>query len=136
MAQDNAIDAQAETTSDAQAATSSDAQAATSSDVPGPNPKTIRVLLVVTIGLGVLLVVGAAVVIGTVIKRLNNPETIPQKPGFGEVEISIPAEAELVGVENGDARIVLRLKDEKGPLLILLDPRKGEEKGRVRLQKE
>ena len=125
MSQDNPIGGQAETSSDMPA-----------SDIQGPNPKTVRVLLIVTIGLGVLLVVGAAVVIGTVIKRLNNPETIPQKPGFGQSEISIPAGAELMGVENGDARIVLRLKDEDGPLLILLDPRKGTEKGRVRLNRE
>lgn len=125
MSQDNPIGGQAETSSDVPA-----------SDIQGPNPKTVRVLLIVTIGLGVLLVVGAAVVIGTVIKRLNNPETIPQKPGFGQSEISIPAGAELMGVENGDARIVLRLKDEDGPLLILLDPRKGTEKGRVRLNRE
>ena len=125
MSQDSPIDGQAETTSDVPP-----------SDIQGPNPKTVRVLLIVTIGLGVLLVVGAAVVIGTVIKRLNNPETIPQKPGFGQTEISIPAGAELVGVQNGDARIVLRLKDEDGPLLILLDPRKGTEKGRVRLKKD
>lgn len=125
MSQDNPIEGQAETSSDVPA-----------SDIQGPNPKTVRVLLIVTIGLGVLLVVGAAVVIGTVIKRLNNPETIPQKPGFGQSEISIPAGAELMGVENGDARIVLRLKDKDGPLLILLDPRKGTEKGRVRLNRE
>lgn len=125
MSQDSRIEGQAETTSDVPP-----------SDIQGPNPKTVRVLLIVTIGLGVLLVVGAAVVIGTVIKRLNNPETIPQKPGFGQTEISIPAGAELVGVENGDARIVLRLKDDNGPLLILLDPRKGTERGRVRLKAE
>ena len=125
MSQDSPIEGQAETTSDVPP-----------SDIQGPNPKTVRVLLIVTIGLGVLLVVGAAVVIGTVIKRLNNPETIPQKPGFGQTEISIPAGAELVGVENGDARIVLRLKDDNGPLLILLDPRKGTERGRVRLKAE
>ena len=125
MSQDSANESQAETTSDVSA-----------SDVPGPNPKTVRVLLIVTIGLGVLLVIGAAVVIGTVIKRLNNPESIPQKPGFGQTEISIPADAKLMAVENGDARIVLRLQDEEGPLLILLDPRKGIEKGRVRLRAE
>ena len=121
MSQDSAIDSQAETTSDVP---------------PGPNPKTVRVLLIVTIGLGVLLVIGAAVVIGTVIKRLNNPESIPVKPGFGETEISIPADAKLLHVDNGDARIVLRLEDAQGPLLILLDPRKGLEKGRVRLQRD
>lgn len=107
-----------------------------SEDIPQPNSRYVRTLLVVVIGLGVLLVVGAIVVIGTVIKRLNNPETIPQKPGFGQTEISIPADAKLRGVENGDARIVLQLEDEDGTLLILLDPRKGEEKGRVRLTEE
>ena len=126
MAQDNAIAGEAETTSDMPP----------SDTPPGPNPKTVRVLLIVTIGLGVLLVVGAAVVIGTVIKRLNNPETIPQKPGFGVTEISMPADAQLVGVENGDTRIIVKLKTSKGPLLILLDPRKGTEKGRIRLKAE
>ena len=59
----------------------------------GRTRKRCACCFIVTIGLGVLLVVGAAVVIGTVIKRLNNPETIPQKPGFGQSEISIPAGA-------------------------------------------
>ncbi len=117
--------------------TGNPAAAETSSEeIPQPNSRYVRTLLVVVIGLGVLMVVGAVVVIGTVLSRLNNPETIPVKPGFGETRISIPADAELVSVENGDARIVLRLKDDKGPLLILLDPRKGVEKGRVRLNKE
>ena len=117
--------------------TGNQAAAETSSEeIPQPNSRYVRTLLVVVIGLGVLMVGGAIVVIGTVLSRLNNPETIPVKPGFGETEISIPAEAELVGVENGDARIVLRLKDNNGPLLILLDPRKGFEKGRVRLREE
>ena len=107
-----------------------------SEEIPQPNSRYVRTLLVVVIGLGVLMVGGAIVVIGTVLSRLNNSETIPVKPGFGETEISIPAGAELVGVENGDARIVLRLKYNKGPLLILLDPRKGLGNGRVRLREE
>ncbi|MDA8523834.1 DUF6476 family protein [Alphaproteobacteria bacterium] len=117
--------------------TGNQAAAETSSEeIPQPNSRYVRTLLVVVIGLGVLMVGGAIVVIGTVLSRLNNPETIPVKPGFGETEISIPAGAELVGLENGDARIVLSLKDNNGPLLILLDPRKGLEKGRVRLREE
>lgn len=123
MSQDSAIGSQAETQN--------------GGDTPqGPNPRTVRALLIVTIGLGVLLVVGAAVVIGTVIKRLNNPETIPQKPGFGTTEISIPDDAQLLSVENGDARIVLQMRDGQGAFLVLLDPRKGTERGRIRLIRE
>ena len=117
--------------------TGNQAAAETSSEeIPQPNGRYGRTLLVVVIGLGVLMVGGAIVVIGTVLSRLNNPETIPVKPGFGETEISIPAGAELVGVENGDARIVLRLKDNTGPLLIFLAPRQGLAKGRVRPREE
>ena len=120
MTQDTGIHAEAETTSETIAS--------------GSNPTYVRVLLITVIGLGVLMVVGAAVVIGTVIKRINNPETIPQKSGFFETQISLPAGAQLVDIENGDTRIVLRLRDAQGPLLILLDPRKGTEKGRIRLK--
>ena len=102
-------------------------------DIPQLNSRYVRTLLVVVIGLGVLLVVGAIVVIGLVIKRFDNPETVPVEAGFGETEMSIPASGQLLGVENGDTRIIVKLKTEDGPLLILLDPRKGEETGRVRL---
>ena len=121
MAQDTGIQPEAETTSDASEA------------IGGPNPTYVRILLITVIGLGVLMVVGAAVVIGTVIKRLNNPDSIPQKPGFGETQIEIPYASQLVDVENGETRIIVKLKTNDGPLLILLDPKKGTEKGRIRL---
>ena len=110
-------------------------QAETEADgLPQPNPRYVKTLLIVCIGLGVLLVVGAAVVVGTVIKRVNNPESVPQKPGFGTSEIAIPFGAQLVDIENGDSRIIVKLKHRDGPLMILLDPRNGKEKGRIRLR--
>jgi hypothetical protein len=122
MTQDTHLNADGDTTSEA---------------VPdGPSPRYVRGLLVVVIGLGLVLLGGAAIVVGTIIKRMNNPDAIPTKPGFGEVEISVPADGELMSVQNGDNRIILHLRDDQGNLLILLDPRKGEEKGRIRLQKD
>ena len=100
----------------------------------GPSPRYVRGLLVVVIGLGLVLLGGAATLVGTIIKRMNNPDAIPTKPGFGEVEISVPAKGELITVQNGDNRIILHMRDDEGNLLILLDPRKGEEKGRIRLK--
>ena len=117
--------------------TGNQAAAETSSEeMPQANSRYVKTLLVVVIGLGVLLVVGAVVVISTIISRISNPETVPRKTGFGQTEIAIPVDAELIDVENGATRIVLRLRDEKGPLLIMLDPRKGVETGRVRLQEQ
>ena len=97
-----------------------------------PNPRYVRILLVTVILLGVLLVGGAAVVISTVIARLSAPEA-PAAPDFGTMTINIPEGARLIDVDNGAARIILRLEDKDGPLLLLLDPRKGHETGRIRL---
>lgn len=97
-----------------------------------PNPRYVRILLVTVILLGVLLVGGAAVVISTVIARLSAPEA-PAAPDFGTMTINIPKGARLIDVDNGAARIILRLEDKDGPLLLLLDPRKGHETGRIRL---
>ena len=123
MSQDTGIQQPAETPSDADGP-------------PQPNPTYVRILLITVIGLGILMVVGAAVVIGTVIKRVNNPEAGPQKPGFGETVIAIPQASQLVDVENGETRIIVKLKTKDGPLLILLDPRKGTEKGRIQLKSQ
>jgi len=101
-------------------------------EIAPPNPRYVRILLVTVILLGVLLVGGAAVVISTVIARLSAPEA-PVTRDFEVSEIAIPEGARLVSVENGDARIVLHVEDKQGMLLILIDPRKGQEKGRVRL---
>ena len=111
-----------------------EAENASEEAIAQPSARYVRVLLIVVIGLGVLMVGGAAVVIGTVIKRVSNPEAVPVKPGFGETEISIPLDSQVIGVDNGDTRIIVKLQDGDGPLLILLDPRKGEEKGRIRLR--
>ena len=116
--------------------TGNQAAAETSSDeIPAPNPRYVRGLLVVVIVLGVLLVGGAAVVISTVIARLSQPEAAMPRD-FGTYSISIPSGARLVSVENGASRVILRLEDNQGALLIMLDPRKGVETGRVRLQEQ
>ena len=99
-----------------------------------PSPRYVRGLLVVVIGLGLVLLGGAAVVVGTIIKRMNNPDSQASKPGFGMTEIPVPAAGKIIGIENGVSRVIVHMRDDQGTLLILLDPRKGEEKGRVRLR--
>ena len=106
-----------------------------SEDIAAPNPRYVRILLITVILLGFLLAGGAAVVISTVIARLSAPEG-PMARDFELSEIVIPAGARLVEVGNGATRIVLHLEDKGGPLLVLLDPRKGKETGRVRLIEE
>ncbi len=108
----------------------------TEADAPKQSSHYVRIMLVVVIVLGVLLVAGAGVVISTVIKRVSNPDAIITKQGFGETTLHVPAGAQLLGVENGDTRLVLHLKDADGTFLILIDPRKGEETGRIRVRSQ
>ncbi len=96
----------------------------------------VRTLLIVVITLGVILLVGMAIVVGTIIKRVSNPETnVPVKPGFGETQIQLPVGSKIDDVIATDGFIVVRVRDALGNLLILLDPRRGEERGRVRLNR-
>ena len=99
----------------------------------------VRTLLIVVITLGLILLGGAAIVIGTIIKRVSDSEgNVPVKPGFGETQIELPAGSVLDEVIAADGRLILRLRDkaEGGHTLILLDPRRGEERGRIRLKQE
>lgn len=102
------------------------------------HPKKAKTLLIVVIIQGVLLLGGFAVVVGTIIKRLNNPAsvaaTIKAKNGFGEVVVRVPLGAKLVGTQTTADRLVLRLTDHAGDMLLLMDVRKGVELGRIRLK--
>lgn len=104
------------------------------------HPPRVKALLSVVIVLGVLLVLGLVVVVGTIIKRLNSPEAAEaaakSKRGFNEVVVKVPAGAQLVGTQTTADRLVLRLKDADGDMLLLMDVRKGLELGRIRLQPE
>ena len=103
----------------------------------GARSRYVRTLLIVVITLGVILLGGVAVVVGTIIKRVSNPETnVPVRPGFGEMQIQLPAGSEIDDVIAADGRIVVRVRDARGNLLILLDPRRGEERGRFRLNRQ
>ena len=104
----------------------------------------VRVLLITVIVLGIVLVGGLAVVIGTIIKRVTDvsppprPETINGKisisePGFESI-INVPEGAALMATEINDRRIILHLRDAEGDFLLLVNMKTGQEIGRVQLK--
>ena len=104
----------------------------------------VRALLVTVIVLGILLVGGLAVVVGTIIKRVTddspppNPQTINGSlsvtdTGFESI-INIPEGSALMATEINDKKIVLHLRDAEGDFLLLVNMKTGQEIGRVRLQ--
>lgn len=105
-------------------------------------------MLVTVIVLGILLVGGLAVVVGTIIKRvkddtpsqtaLPNPQTkygslSITNTGFESI-ISVTEGAALMATEVNDKKIVLHLRDAEGDYLLLLNVKTGQEIGRVRLE--
>lgn len=103
----------------------------------GARARYVRTLLIVVITLGVILLGGVAVVVGTIIKRVSDPESnVPVRPGFGETQIQLPAGSEIDDIYAADGRIIVRVRDAGGAMLIFVDPRRGEERGRIRLYRK
>lgn len=91
----------------------------------------------IVIVLGIILVSGLVVVIGTIIKRFNDPQTAARATrslaGFGEVSAHVPQNARLINIQATNKQLILHLQDKEGDLLLLLDMRTGAELGRIRL---
>lgn len=101
---------------------------------PPPHPKYVKSLLVIVIVLGIILIGGLAVVIGTIIKRFNDPQTAAHsQAGFGEVSAQVPQNARLINIQATNKQLILHLQDKEGDFLLLLDMRTGAELGRIRL---
>ena len=101
---------------------------------PPPQTKYVKSLLVIVIVLGIILVSGLAVVIGTIIKRFNDPQTATRSlAGFGEVSAQVPQNARLINIQSANKQLILHLQDKEGDFLLLLDMRTGAELGRIRL---
>ncbi|MEC7588669.1 MAG: hypothetical protein VX425_07600, partial [Pseudomonadota bacterium] len=79
---------------------------------PDTRSRYVRTLLIVATTMGVILVGGFAVVVGTIIKRVSDPESnVPVRPGFGETQIQLPAGSEIDDIIAGDGRIIVRVRD-------------------------
>jgi len=106
-------------------------------NLPGqPDPKRVRALLIVVIVLGVLLVGGLAVVVGTIIKRLNDPDTAVEakaKRSFGEIQTLVPAGNRIVSMQTTADKLVVQISGPDGESLLIYDVRKGVELGRIKL---
>lgn len=88
----------------------------------------------IVIVLGIILVSGLAVVIGTIIKRFNDPQTTTRGlAGFGEVSAQVPQNTRLINIQASNKQLILHLQDKEGDFLLLLDLRTGTELGRIRL---
>jgi hypothetical protein len=101
------------------------------------SPPNIRVLKAIVIGLGVLMVLGLAVLLVGFARqamKLGKPDltaaSTETASGFGERNLALPRGARLVEVSQTDRRLVLRIRLATGvERLILIDAANGEKLG-------
>jgi len=101
---------------------------------PRPVPKG---LLATVIVLGVLFIVGFVVVVGTIIYRLtgdNDTIAAAAKPGFGPVQIAVEPGVTVRQIELHERRMAIHVTGGAGgDQIIFIDPKRGNELGRVTL---
>lgn len=105
------------------------------------------ILKFVVIFLGVLLVLGFVVVVGTIVYRLANSDP-PAVAAIGsaavagpeiaellsEIELSLPSGSEITGHDLDGARLAIRLQGAAGAEIWIVDLTSGQVVSRVRLK--
>lgn len=88
----------------------------------------MRWLTAVTIGMGVLILIGTTVLVVTIIHRASAPAA--PGPAFTR-RLAVAAGSRLVGVAGAGGRIAVALHGGGPDRLLLIDPRDGRVLGRV-----
>lgn len=85
------------------------------------------------IALATLIVVGFAVVVTEIVRRLSQLDDSQAAIGFGLREVTVPAGCTLVDAVAAGERLMLRFEPAKAcPDLVVVDPTTGAELGRIR----
>lgn len=87
-----------------------------------------RFLKAIVAAMGLVLVIGFAVVVATLIKRAGTKTAAPR-----ESTVALPAGAQVVDTTIAGGVIVLRVANGAQETLIILDGKTGTETGRVHL---
>ena len=116
------------------------------SRVQGSGTQDLRGLKALVIGLGVLIVLGTALVIGVVVKRVVESTTKPAEvpsvlpapgPTHGIVPFAttLPAAqgASIGGIAASGGRVAIWIKTGHGGRIVFVDPRSGKVAGTVTL---
>ena len=95
----------------------------------------MRALKVLVVVMGVLLIGGMIVLVGTIASRMGRPAAEAPRPGFGDVAIDLPAGATLTARDVVGDRLVLTVAlPGGGHRLLVFDPRSGTVLGSLELR--
>jgi hypothetical protein len=102
------------------------------------DPRNVRVLKRVVYIMSVMLVVGAIVVIGTIIYRAMNYDPIkaansPIRPAFPALDVAISQGAQVGSIEMDGNRMAVHVVNKGTNEILIIDIRRGTLLGRVKL---
>jgi hypothetical protein len=90
----------------------------------------MRVLTALTVGMGVLILIGTTVLIVTIVKRSAAPQSGPGPV----VVLNEPAGTKIAGLTAVDDRLAVELQGGGADRVVLIDPRSGRIVGRIDLR--
>ena len=93
----------------------------------------MRALKVATIVMGVLIVVGTTVLIGTIAHRVAAPPPASLPAASLALMLDEPAGTHIAGIAAAGDRLAVQLQGGGGDRIVLLDPRTGSVVGRISL---
>jgi hypothetical protein len=93
--------------------------------------RNMRLLMAVTIGMGVLILLGTTVVIVTVAHRIAAPRA--RTGGMISLHLDEPAGAHIAGIAGAGDRLAVALQGGGTDRIVLIDPDSGTVTGRITL---
>ncbi len=97
----------------------------------------MRALKAATIVMGILILVGTAVLIATIIKRATAPAPVAAAGGFVPASVTTvlhePAGTRITGLASVGSVLALSLQGGGPDRVVLIDPRTAEPRGRITL---
>jgi len=93
--------------------------------------RNMRLLMAVTIGMGVLILLGTTVVILTIAHRLTGPRARPA--GMVSLHLNEPVGTRISGIAGAGDRVAIELQGGGTDRVVLIDPDTGAVTGRITL---
>ncbi len=101
-----------------------------------PETALARGLKVVVVGLGVLLVVGFAVVVARIIYLASRPGAQSDRPAAMDWRLELPADASIRSLAFSGDRLAVHYDSPRGPGIAIIDVASGRTLARVRVAPE
>ncbi len=106
-----------------------------SPDGAGPPPQDMRLLTLVVVGMGVVLVIGFAFVVGVLIYRSSgDTKTVEHPKGyFGTHDVNVARGQKVRAMNMTEDRMAVLVGSDSAEEIVVLSTRTGAELGRFRL---